>query len=109
MLVGGFGQSNYLYNRLKTRFNPAVPNPPPYSERPEHAHGAIEVMQPVYAYFSLPLIRLALYILIAEQLDSSSTWSSAPGIGRLNGGKSTGPVPLRNILRNCVGGGQAPI
>lgn len=46
MLVGGFGQSNYLYNRLKAHFNSA---PPPYSERPTN-HGIVEVMQPVYAW-----------------------------------------------------------
>ncbi|EPS45261.1 hypothetical protein H072_725 [Dactylellina haptotyla CBS 200.50] len=46
VLVGGFGQSNYLYNRLKGHFNAA---PPPYSERPTN-HGIVEVMQPVYAW-----------------------------------------------------------
>lgn len=54
VLVGGFGQSNYLYRRLKSHFATAVP-PPPYSERPTHASGgagaaSIEVMQPVYAW-----------------------------------------------------------
>ncbi|SPO03417.1 related to hsp70 protein [Cephalotrichum gorgonifer] len=58
VLVGGFGQSNYLYRRLKSHFATAVP-PPPYSERPTHAHASagpdsspasIEVMQPVYAW-----------------------------------------------------------
>lgn len=55
VLVGGFGQSNYLYKRLKAHFNTAAP--PPYSERPTHAQanaliesGAVEVMQPVYAW-----------------------------------------------------------
>ncbi len=55
ILVGGFGQSDYLYRRLKSRFTSAAP--PPYSERPTHAHmsadsenGSIEVMQPVYAW-----------------------------------------------------------
>jgi actin-like ATPase involved in cell morphogenesis len=55
VLVGGFGQSNYLYKRLKSHFNSAAP--PPYSERPTHAQanaliesGAVEVMQPVYAW-----------------------------------------------------------
>ncbi len=55
VLVGGFGQSNYLYNRLKAHFNTAAP--PPYTERPTqlvnsmHAPGqSIEVMQPVYAW-----------------------------------------------------------
>ena len=54
VLVGGFGQSNYLYKRLKAHFNSAAP--PPYSERPTHAqaneHGtaSVEVMQPVYAW-----------------------------------------------------------
>lgn len=53
ILVGGFGQSDYLYRRLKGHFASAPP--PPYSERPTHAHLAdtrpsIEVMQPVYAW-----------------------------------------------------------
>ncbi|KFA79756.1 hypothetical protein S40288_00693 [Stachybotrys chartarum IBT 40288] len=55
VLVGGFGQSDYLYKRLKTHFTSAAP--PPYSERPTHANavatqenGSIEVMQPVYAW-----------------------------------------------------------
>lgn len=55
VLVGGFGQSNYLYRRLKSHFTSAAP--PPYSERPTHATasatqetGSIEVMQPVYAW-----------------------------------------------------------
>lgn len=51
VLVGGFGQSNYLYRRLKAHFVTADP-PPPYSERPTHANAStsIEVMQPVYAW-----------------------------------------------------------
>ena len=55
VLVGGFGQSNYLYRRLKSHFATAAP-PPPYSERPTHAGAALaggqslEVMQPVYAW-----------------------------------------------------------
>ncbi|KAI9682681.1 MAG: hypothetical protein M1829_006668 [Trizodia sp. TS-e1964] len=53
VLVGGFGQSNYLYNRLKSHFNTAAP--PPYTERPTHATTenapqSVEVMQPVYAW-----------------------------------------------------------
>ena len=55
VLVGGFGQSDYLYRRLKGNFTSAAP--PPYSERPTHAtanaiteSGSIEVMQPVYAW-----------------------------------------------------------
>lgn len=55
ILVGGFGQSDYLYRRLKSHFTSAAP--PPYSERPTHATSAtiheaasIEVMQPVYAW-----------------------------------------------------------
>ncbi|TVY26635.1 Heat shock 70 kDa protein [Lachnellula hyalina] len=55
VLVGGFGQSNYLYTRLKGHFNTAAP--PPYSERPTHAqatalieNGSVEVMQPVNAW-----------------------------------------------------------
>ena len=54
VLVGGFGQSSYLYNRIKAHFNTAAP--PPYTERPtqvvaEALHGsAVEVMQPVHAW-----------------------------------------------------------
>lgn len=65
VLVGGFGQSDYLYRRLKSHFTSAAP--PPYSERPTHGrapggeaapaepgapadNGSIEVMQPVYAW-----------------------------------------------------------
>lgn len=55
ILVGGFGQSDYLYRRLKAHFTSAAP--PPYSERPTHSsstdlteYGSIEVMQPVYAW-----------------------------------------------------------
>ena len=52
VLVGGFGQSDYLYRRLKAHFTSAAP--PPYSERPTHQtpilETAIEVMQPVYAW-----------------------------------------------------------
>lgn len=58
ILVGGFGQSDYLYRRVKSHFTSAAP--PPYSERPTHAlmggaegagePGSIEVMQPVYAW-----------------------------------------------------------
>jgi hypothetical protein len=53
VLVGGFGQSNYLYNRMKTHFNNAPP--PPYTERPTHAAAmnapqTIEVMHPMYAW-----------------------------------------------------------
>jgi hypothetical protein len=59
VLVGGFGQSNYLYRRLKSRFASAAP--PPYTPRPTHMtsvpqqsgggeDGSIEVMQPVYAW-----------------------------------------------------------
>ncbi|KAI1245517.1 hypothetical protein MGN70_012407 [Eutypa lata] len=53
VLVGGFGQSDYLYRRLKAHFTSAEP-PPPYTEMPTHAvvagNGSIEVMQPVYAW-----------------------------------------------------------
>lgn len=55
ILVGGFGQSDYLYRRLKNHFASAAP--PPYSERPTHQGvpslqetASIEVMQPVYAW-----------------------------------------------------------
>jgi hypothetical protein len=55
VLVGGFGQSEHLYKRLKGHFTSGAP--PPYSERPTHAmaraigeNGSIEVMQPLYAW-----------------------------------------------------------
>ncbi|KAK7921142.1 hypothetical protein PG985_009164 [Apiospora marii] len=55
VLVGGFGQSDYLYRRLKSHFTSAAP--PPYTERPTHSSGnaitesgSIEVMQPLYAW-----------------------------------------------------------
>ncbi|KAI1083932.1 actin-like ATPase domain-containing protein [Whalleya microplaca] len=55
ILVGGFGQSDYLYRRLKAHFTSAAP--PPYTERPTHASTSldgenhnIEVMQPLYAW-----------------------------------------------------------
>ncbi|TKA41475.1 hypothetical protein B0A55_13575, partial [Friedmanniomyces simplex] len=54
ILVGGFGQSNYLYTRLKRHFNPPSlpqtssssspppppPPPPPYTEQPTHEAAA---------------------------------------------------------------------
>lgn len=55
ILVGGFGQSDYLYRKLKSHFTTAVA-PPPYTERPTHPNidlrerPSIEVMQPVYAW-----------------------------------------------------------
>ncbi|KAG6006762.1 hypothetical protein E4U21_006747 [Claviceps maximensis] len=57
ILVGGFGQSDYLYRRLKAHFTSSAA-PPPYSERPTYTadgvatqdNGSIEVMQPVYAW-----------------------------------------------------------
>lgn len=54
ILVGGFGQSNYLYTRLKQHFNSATP-PPQYSEQPTHAIAAaaqqgVEVLQPLHAW-----------------------------------------------------------
>ncbi|KAG6060631.1 hypothetical protein E4U17_003803 [Claviceps sp. LM77 group G4] len=65
ILVGGFGQSEHLYRRLKAHFSSTAP-PPPYSERPLREaddetggialaaaapqNGSIEVMQPVYAW-----------------------------------------------------------
>jgi hypothetical protein len=53
VLVGGFGQSNYLYSKMKAHFNSAPP--PPYTERPTHAVAlnapqTIEVMHPMYAW-----------------------------------------------------------
>ena len=55
VLVGGFGQSNYLYSRMKAHFNSAPP--PPYTERPTHAvtlnpdaPQTIEVFHPIHAW-----------------------------------------------------------
>ncbi|OAL50191.1 Hsp70 family protein-like protein [Pyrenochaeta sp. DS3sAY3a] len=53
VLVGGFGQSNYLYSRMKTHFNSAPP--PPYTERPTHAVAlsapqSIEIFHPIHAW-----------------------------------------------------------
>ncbi|KAL2021548.1 hypothetical protein VTK56DRAFT_7047 [Thermocarpiscus australiensis] len=54
ILVGGFGQSEYLYRRLKAHFTSAAP--PPYTKIPTLANidpqerPSIEVMQPVYAW-----------------------------------------------------------
>lgn len=58
ILVGGFGQSNHLYNRLKVHFNSPKPiAPPEYSETEEalvqgqHAEfPPVEVIQPLYAW-----------------------------------------------------------
>jgi hypothetical protein len=49
ILVGGFGQSNYMYKQMKSHFNDSPP--PPYTDQPSHAHlshqtQAIEVMHP---------------------------------------------------------------
>ena len=53
ILVGGFGQSNYLYTRLKHHFNSAPP--PVYTEQPTHeaaekAHQNVQVLQPMHAW-----------------------------------------------------------
>ncbi|KAI1509974.1 Hsp70 family protein [Pyrenophora tritici-repentis] len=53
VLVGGFGQSNYLYSRMKSHFNSAPP--PPYTERPTHAIAlsasqSVEIYQPIHAW-----------------------------------------------------------
>ena len=53
ILVGGFGQSNYLYTRLKQHFNSAPP--PPYTEQPTHevaraSSQSVEVLQPLHAW-----------------------------------------------------------
>lgn len=49
VLVGGFGQSNYMYKKMKAHFNASPP--PPYTESPTHAVQetglqAVEVMHP---------------------------------------------------------------
>ncbi|KAK4122929.1 actin-like ATPase domain-containing protein [Parathielavia appendiculata] len=55
ILVGGFGQSDYLYRRLRSHFTTSSA-PPPYTELPTSAavdlqdRTSIEVMQPVYAW-----------------------------------------------------------
>lgn len=53
ILVGGFGQSNYLYTRLKQHFNAAPP--PQYTEKPTHeaalaAQQSVQVLQPLHAW-----------------------------------------------------------
>ena len=53
VLVGGFGQSNYLYSRMKAHFNSAPP--PPYTERPTHAVAlsapqSVEIYHPIHAW-----------------------------------------------------------
>ena len=53
VLVGGFGQSNYLYSRMKAHFNSAPP--PPYTERPTHAVAlsasqTVEIFHPIHAW-----------------------------------------------------------
>jgi hypothetical protein len=53
VLVGGFGQSNYLYNRMKAHYNSAPP--PPYTERPTHAVAlsapqSVEIYHPIHAW-----------------------------------------------------------
>lgn len=53
ILVGGFGQSNYLFTKLKQHFNAAPP--PTYSERPTHdaaeaPQESVQVLQPIHAW-----------------------------------------------------------
>jgi hypothetical protein len=53
VLVGGFGQSNYLYNRMKAHYNMAPP--PPYTVRPTHAVAlsspqSVEIYHPIHAW-----------------------------------------------------------
>jgi len=53
VLVGGFGQSNYMYKKMQAHFGAAPP--PPYSEIPpspagSDIHEPIEVMHPMYAW-----------------------------------------------------------
>ncbi|QIW97193.1 hypothetical protein AMS68_002711 [Peltaster fructicola] len=53
ILVGGFGQSNYLYHKLKKHFNAAPP--PVYTEKPTHEVAKapqqnVEILQPLHAW-----------------------------------------------------------
>ena len=53
ILVGGFGQNNYLYRKMKKHFNESPP--PPYTERPTHEAAltdtsAIEVLHPLHSW-----------------------------------------------------------
>jgi molecular chaperone DnaK (HSP70) len=53
ILVGGFGQSNYLYTRLKAQFNTSPP--PAYTQQPTHEGGSasqtsVQVLQPLHAW-----------------------------------------------------------
>lgn len=51
MLVGGFGQSNYLYNRLKRHFGKStLPQPYQVPRSGVITFPSIEVMQPLYAW-----------------------------------------------------------
>lgn len=44
VLVGGFGQSNYMYKQMKAHFNSAPP--PPYTPSPTHSQPN-DVLQPI--------------------------------------------------------------
>jgi hypothetical protein len=57
ILVGGFGQSNHLYNRLKRHFNSLAALPPPAyeemegeAEQQKKEYPPVEVIQPLYAW-----------------------------------------------------------
>lgn len=52
ILVGGFGQSNYLYKTLKQHFNTI--GPPPYAEKPSHV--LAEAPQQAIEVLYVPLI-----------------------------------------------------
>lgn len=54
ILVGGFGQSSYLYAKLKRHFGSSTP-PPPYTQQATHEAGrledsSIEILQPLHAW-----------------------------------------------------------
>lgn len=50
ILVGGFGQSNHLYDRLKKHFNTAFAEKSMQTMVQAPGSGSIEVMQPLYAW-----------------------------------------------------------
>lgn len=54
ILVGGFGQSNYLYSCMKSHFSDSAP-PPPYTEKPGqvvtlNAPRSVEIYHPIHAW-----------------------------------------------------------
>lgn len=104
VLVGGFGQSNYLYKRMKTHFNNAPP--PPYSERPTHAVAAshspsVEIYHPIHAWTAV--VRGA----VLRGLEGNMVVSRRSRMAlrhKLCHGFRRGKAPhLRSLLESAVG------